>query len=228
MPINVPIWARVLLAAGGALTMAFGPDNVSPLISQLFFYAGIAFILIGLVASIPGVVSWLGRYSFLQQMARPAIGYVSGLIAVGILLAIILSSPPVFVGYAAIIVGLITIGLAAGYGFRRRIRLADAVMHAYNKTQGTEVAAKAESRKDLEGFYAAEITKDGDVPVYGRRPSSEVFIALSDDEVQERMFEAGANELVNQFFDETDRYVDLEISRADAKRKIKELKKRRF
>lgn len=140
---------------------------------------------------------------------------------------------PQWVGYLVIVAGFITIWWAAGwplldgYGFRRRIRLADAVQRAYEQTQGTEVAAKAESRRDREGFYAAEITRDGDVPVYGRTPSSDVFLELSDDDVQERMFEAGANELVNQF-DETDRYVDLEISRADAKRKIKALRKRRF
>jgi len=106
-----------------------------------------------------------------------------------------------------------------------RISMAEAVVQVYEQTQGGFAAQAAErlSNGDIEGWYAAAITKDGDVTLYGCRPPSRVPVEISQSDLQAFMFKDGANELVDQF-DEHRKYVNLEIFTDDLTRKIEELK----
>jgi hypothetical protein len=106
-----------------------------------------------------------------------------------------------------------------------RIRLSEAVIRAYEQTQGTLAAATAErlSGNGVEGWYAAAITKDRDVSLYGRKPPSRIHVEVPQEHLQTYRFSEKANELVDQF-DDKNRYVDLEIGTADLERKIVTIK----
>src|SRR5262249_15557294 len=107
----------------------------------------------------------------------------------------------------------------------QRIRLSEATVRAYEATQGSLAAAAAErlGSGDIEGWYAAAITKDRDVIVYGKKPPSRVLIEVPQQDLQSYAFRNRANELVDQF-DENRKYVDLEIGNADLERKIVAIK----
>ncbi len=106
------------------------------------------------------------------------------------------------------------------------IPMAEAVVKAYEETQGTLVSGMAESgpSRDVEGWYAIAITKEGDVTVFGRKPPSTVLIEIPQSDLQTFVFKNGASELIDQF-DGRNKYVDLQISVSDMKRSISRIRR---
>lgn len=114
---------------------------------------------------------------------------------------------------------------------KKRVRLCEAVIEAYEKTHGTlhESAAEALDYGRIEQYYAEALTYGGrdtgrpEVPVYGRKPPSRVHLRVPPKHVDEFIFVEKANVLVDQW-DDNRRYVDLEIERRDLDRRIREFK----
>lgn len=105
-----------------------------------------------------------------------------------------------------------------------RIRLSEAAIIAYEQTLLTPIAKAAEQLgTDIEGWYAAAITKDGDVSVYGRRPPSRIHIKIPNTEVQQMFFEDSAN-VLQDAFDPNKQYVDLEVNEDEFLKRLQAIK----
>lgn len=106
----------------------------------------------------------------------------------------------------------------------KRIRLSDATVTAYEQTILTTIARAAEQiGTDIEGWYAAAITKDGDVSVYGRRPPSRIHVEIPSTEVQQMFFEDNAN-VLQDAFDPNRKYVDLEVDEDEFLKRLQAIK----
>ena len=112
-----------------------------------------------------------------------------------------------------------------------RIHMTDAAVRAYEATQGTSIAERAEKSKrseksgsGVEAWYAMALTKDENMKVYGRKPPSRNLVEIPRSGLEAFMFENDANELVDQF-DDGNRYVDLEVLEADFLRSLEKIKR---
>jgi len=98
----------------------------------------------------------------------------------------------------------------------QRIRMTDAAVRAYEATQLTSIAKRAEKSKrseksgaGIEAWYAMALTKDENMKVYGCKPPSRKFVEIPRSDVETFMFENDANELVDQFDDGTNKIEDM-------------------
>jgi hypothetical protein len=103
-----------------------------------------------------------------------------------------------------------------------RICMAEAVIDAYHQTPQSFVGTLARESGNIAKCYAHEITRNGDVRLYGRMPPSREIVEIPVDDVQRFMFSDDASELHDQFHEQI-KYVDVEISMADLARKIEDI-----
>lgn len=106
-----------------------------------------------------------------------------------------------------------------------RILLRDAVAEAYEETRGTFVAHAAEElgHDGIAGWYAAALTKDGDLGVYGRTKNTSIMAEIPHSEIKSLHFANDANELKSTF-DDGPHYYDLEIDRDEFLRRLRVIK----